>query len=71
MQVRFESAANQLEILPDQYREYMRVLNKQQRSMVMFHRDWSKKAVLALKEGKPVEPYDVFLVAEVVLANHM
>ena len=27
----------------------------------MFHRDWCKKAVLALKEGKPVEPYHVFL----------
>ena len=29
--------------------------------MLMFHRDWCKKAVLALKEGKPVEPYYVFL----------
>ena len=27
----------------------------------MFHRDWCKKAVLALKEGRPVEPYHVFL----------
>ena len=23
----------------------------------MFHRDWCKKAVLALKEGRPVKPY--------------
>jgi len=36
-------------------------LNDQQRSIVMFHRDWCKKAVIALKEGKPVEPYHVFL----------
>ena len=36
-------------------------LNEQQRSIVMFHRGWCKKAVLALKEGKPVEPYHVFL----------
>ena len=27
----------------------------------MFNRDWCKKAVLALKEGKPVELYHVFL----------
>ena len=27
----------------------------------MFHRNWCKKAVIALKEGKPVEPYRVFL----------
>ena len=61
LHVRFESAANQLEIPPDQYREYMRRLNEHQRSIVMFHRDWCKKAILALKEGKPVEPYHVFL----------
>ena len=61
LHVRFESAANQLEIPPDQYREYMRGLNEQQKSIVTFHRDWCKKAVLALKQGKPVEPYHVFL----------
>ena len=61
LHVRFGSAATQLEIPPDQYREYMRGLNEQQRSIVVFHRDWCKKAVLALKEGKPVEPYRVFL----------
>ena len=27
----------------------------------MFHRNWCKKAIIALKEGKPVEPYHVFL----------
>ena len=30
-------------------------------SIVLFHRDWCKKAVLALKANKPVEPYHVFL----------
>ena len=61
LHVRFESAANQLEIPPDQYREYMRGLNEEQRSIVMFHRDWCRKAILALKEGKSVQPYHVFL----------
>ena len=36
-------------------------LNDKQKSLVLFHCDWCKKAVLALKEGKPVEPYHVFL----------
>ena len=61
LHVRFESAINQQEIPADQYRQYLRELNDQQRSIVLFHRDWCKKAVRALKEGKPVEPYRVFL----------
>ena len=39
----------------------MREVNDEQRSIVVFHRDWCKKAVLALKQNKPVEPYHVFL----------
>ncbi len=27
----------------------------------MFHRNWCKKAVIALKHGKPIEPYRVFV----------
>ena len=61
LHVRFESAANQHEIPPDQYRQYMRELNAEQRALVMFHRDWCRKTVIALKEGKPVEPYHIFL----------
>ena len=44
-----------------QYRGMLRELNSKQRAIVMFHRNWCKKAVIALKEGKPVEPYHVFL----------
>ena len=61
MHIRFESAANKQEIPPEQYRQYIRDWNDQQKSIVMFHRDWCKKAVLALKANKPVEPYHVFL----------
>ena len=61
LHVRFEGASNCQEIPADQYRQYLRELNEQQRSIVMFHRDWCKKTVIALKEGKPVEPYHVFL----------
>ena len=61
LHARFESATNQQEIPPDQYRQYLRELNEQQRAIVMFHHDWCKKAVVALKEGKLVKPYCVFL----------
>ena len=27
----------------------------------MFHRDWCRKAVIALKQGKPTVPYYVFV----------
>ena len=60
LHVRFESSANKQEIPPEQYRQYIRDLNDKQKSIVLFHRDWCKKAVLALKERKPVEPYHVF-----------
>jgi len=33
----------------------------QQRQIVMFHRNWHKKAVIALKQNKPMEPYHVFV----------
>ena len=61
LHVRFEGASNCQEIPADQYRQYLREQNEQQRSIVMFRRDWCKKTVIALKEGKPVEPYHVFL----------
>ena len=61
LNVRFESAANKQEIPPDEYRKLLRGLNEKQRQIVMFHRDWCKKAVLALKQNKPMEPYRVFV----------
>ena len=61
LHVRFESATNRQAILPDQYRQLLRELNAKQRDIVMFHRNWCRKAVIALKEGKPVESYHVFL----------
>ena len=61
LHVRFESAAKKLEIPADEYRKLLRGLNTKQRQIVMFHRDWCKKAVIALKQGKPIEPYRVFV----------
>ena len=61
MHVRFEGAANKQEIPANEYRALLRGLNAKQRQIVMFHRHWCKKAVLALKQGKPIEPYHVFV----------
>ena len=64
LHVRFDSSASRPEMPPEQYRQYrqyMRELNDEQQSIVIFHREWCKKAVLALKANKPVEPYHVFL----------
>ena len=61
LHVRFESVTNRQEISPEQYRQLLRELNAKQREIVMFHRNWCKKAIIALKEGKPIEPYRIFL----------
>ena len=61
LQTRFESAANRHEIAADEYRRLLRELNVKQKAIVMFHRNWCKKAIIALKQGKPIEPYRVFL----------
>ncbi len=58
---RFESAAHKQEIPASQYRTLLRGLNTKQRRIVMFHRKWCKKAVLSLKNVKPIEPYCVFV----------
>ena len=61
LQTRFESAANRHEIATDEYRRLLRELNVKQKAIVMFHRNWCKKAIIALKQGKSIEPYRVFL----------
>ena len=61
LHARFESASNSQEIAADEYRNLLRKLNSKQRDMVMFHRNWCKNAVIALKQGKSIEPYRVFL----------
>ena len=59
--LRFESAANK-EIIPaNEYRSLMRGLNSKQKEIVMFHRNWCKEATIALKHGKKVKPYQVFV----------
>ena len=61
LQARFESAANKEEIPSDEYRRLLRGLNEKQRGIVMFHRNWCKNTVIALKNGEPIIPYRVFL----------
>ena len=59
--VRFEAAASKEEIPPDEYRQLMRGLNAKQRAIVMYNRNWCKRAVTALRNNSRIEPYRVFL----------
>jgi hypothetical protein len=59
--LRFESCDNQLEIPANDYRNLFRQLNKKQKIIVRYHRQWCKNAVIALKAGKSIQPYQVFL----------
>ena len=61
IQSRYESAANASEIQPNEYRQMMRQLNDKQKEIVMFHRNWCKEAVKALRNDQPVKPYNVFM----------
>ena len=61
IQARFECTANMDEIPPEEYREMMRQLNSRQREIVMYHRKRCKNAVIALRKGKPVVPYRLFM----------
>ena len=58
---RFEGAANKDIIPPEEYRSLIKGLNKRQRQIVTYHRKWCKEAVLALKEGKNIKPYHIFV----------
>ena len=55
--VRFEAAASKGEIPPDEYRQLMLGLNAKQRAIVMYNRDWCKRAVTALRNNSRIEQY--------------
>ena len=61
LHIRFESAANEQAIPADEYRKLLRGLNAKQKQIVIFHRNWCKKAVIALNQNKPIEPYHIFV----------
>ena len=44
-----------------QYNRYMKQLNEEQKTVVMYHRKWCKETVLTLKQNKPIKPYCLFL----------
>ena len=58
---RYDSAANKEIIPPDEYRKMLQQLNQKQKEFVMFHRNWYKKTVVALKNNEDIESYRVFL----------
>ena len=44
-----------------QYNRYMKQLNEEQKTVVIYNRKWCKETVLALKQNKPIKPYCLFL----------
>ena len=58
---RFTAECTREVMSPESYRSALRRLNTKQRQVVMFHQAWCKKALAALKNGKDIEPYRVFL----------
>ena len=58
---RYESACNTDVLSPEEYRKMMRQLNKKQKQIVMYHRRWCKDAIVCLKRGENVKPYQIFL----------
>ena len=58
---RYQAEINKDLIPPEEYRRIIRGLNIKQRCLVFFHRRWCKNAVTALKEGKKIVPYHLFL----------
>ncbi len=46
---RYESAANKEVIPPEEYRTLMHELNSKQKAIVMYHRNWCKQAIVALR----------------------
>jgi hypothetical protein len=58
---RFDIAINKDVVPADEYRSLMRGLNSQQREIVMYHRKWCKETVIALKYGRKITPYHIFV----------
>ena len=58
---RFTAETNRELLSPEEYRAAIRGLNRKQRQVIMFHRAWCKRAVIALKNGESVSPYHVFV----------
>ena len=61
LHTRYESEALKEEIPPEEYRSMIRNLNKKQLRILRFHRKWCKKTLIAMKDGRPIVPYRVFL----------
>lgn len=58
---RYTMEAGKELLSPDEYRATMRGLNSKQRQVVMYHRAWCKRAVIAIKNGQAILPYRLFL----------
>ena len=58
---RFTAESSRQLMSSEEYRTALRNLNNKQRQVVMFHRAWCKKALVAMRSAQQVEPYRIFL----------
>ena len=58
---RFTAESSRQLMSSEEYRTALRNLNNKQRQVVMFHRAWCKKGLVAMRSAQQVEPYRVFL----------
>ena len=61
LSLKYTKEARKELLTTQQYNKYMQHLNEEQKLVVMYHRNWCKEAVVALKENKPIKPYCLFL----------
>ena len=59
--LRYTKEKNKQLMSSSEYNASMRSLNKKQRDIINYHRQWCKDAIIAHKSNKPVQPYQVFL----------
>ena len=57
----FTKEKNKTLMSTSEYNASMRSLNKKQRDIINYHRQWCKDAIIAHKANKPVQPYQLFL----------
>ena len=58
---KYTKESNKHMLSNSEYNKYMQLLNNKQKEMVMYHRNWCKETVSALKNNTPVKPYCLFL----------
>ena len=61
LSLKYTKEARKELLTTQEYNRHMQHLNEEQKLVIMYHRKWCKKTVLALKKNEPTKPYYLFL----------